>query len=160
MTTPQTFATADDFLAYLRVFYAAPASGDNPDTEMVARTQADMQALQPGAAYTPEQLNMMSVVGEQLKAEVYGSLSPEVAARVHPCIALGVLDTGEANAAIYKSSDGKYAILINTGLMQLLNKFVKIIIAWDDPRLVTYCNLTPAEDLTVAQLREYLPELV
>ena len=84
----------------------------------------------------------------------------DIAARVFPNIALGMLDTGEANDAIYKSQDGKYAILLNTGLMLLLNKFSKLIIAWNDPRLVTYCNRKPAKDLTVTELRGYLPELI
>src|SRR5262245_11468094 len=137
MTMPETFATPDDFLAHLQVIYANSALGGTPDAEFFARTQADIQRLEPESTYTPEQLKGMTIVGERLKAEIYGSLTPDVAARVLPNIALGVLDTGEANAAIYKSPDGKYAILLNNGLLLLLSKFYKLIVAWNDPQLVT-----------------------
>jgi len=160
MTTRQMFDTPSDFLAHLRAVYAKPAIGGIPDHELLGRTQGDLRAPDPQVTYTPEQLRNLSLVGERLKAQVYGSLAPDVAARVLPSIALGVLDTGEANAAIYKSPDGKYAILLNNGLMLLLNKFFKLIIAWESPRAVTYCNRKPAEELTVEELRGYLPELI
>jgi hypothetical protein len=160
MNRHQSFATPDDFLAHLRAVYANPASGDLPDEELLTRTQNDLRALHPQFTYTPDQLKGMTLVGERLKAEVFGSLPFDINARILSNIALGVLDTGEANAAIYKSRDEKYAILLNNGLMLLLNKFFKLIIAWENPALVTYCNRKPADELTSEELHSYLPELV
>ncbi|MBA4020283.1 MAG: hypothetical protein C0483_24240 [Pirellula sp.] len=160
MKTRQSFSTPEDFLSQLQTEYAESALEGAPDSEFMARTQADLNALDNTVTYTAEQLRSMAVVGAQLKEHVYGSLAADMAARIVPNIAVGILDTGEANAAIFKSPDGKYAILLNNGLLLLLNKFVKLMIAWEDPGRVIYCNRKPAEELTVGELREFLPELV
>jgi hypothetical protein len=52
MTTPQAFATPGDFLAHLRSVYGAPILGDSPDSDLLARTQTDIQAMRPGAGTT------------------------------------------------------------------------------------------------------------
>jgi hypothetical protein len=158
--SPLSFATPDQFLEYLRTAYGRPAALGTPDVEMIERTRADLRDANPDAPFTPEGLRDMKLVGERLKSEVYGSLAPDIAARVLPNVVLGVLDTGEANAAIYKSHDAKYAILLNTGLLLLLNKFAKLIVAWQDTSVVAYCNRKPAAELTLDELQSYLPELV
>ena len=54
----------------------------------------------------------------------------------------------------------KYAILISYGLLTLLHKYLKLILASHLPHLVVYCNRKSANDLTSKDLREYASNLI
>jgi hypothetical protein len=55
-------------------------------------------------------------------------------------IPMGVIHTGEFNAIFASSGYGQEAILLSRGLMLLLHKVAKYLIAMVAPNSVTYCN--------------------
>jgi len=73
---------------------------------------------------------------EELKRDIYEIMAPDMRDMVNSNVAIGALDTGESNAIIVKSQDEKFAILINYGLMTLLNKYLKLTCAKANPKLV------------------------
>ena len=103
---------------------------------------------------------MLDLNLKHLITAMYDGLEPEEAQRVRDSIAIGTLEIGMANASIVRSPDRKYAILFHYGLMMLISKSVKSIIAARDPSQVEYCNRMPTEQLTRDIVLQLWSELI
>ncbi|MCK4824349.1 hypothetical protein KA005_51835 [bacterium] len=156
----ESFTSPQEFLEYLKVELAKPIVPGVPDKEFERRTKADFEKHFPEKVQTDEDFVRYKFVVDTLKEEIISSLPMEMIERIVENIAMGALDTGEANAVIIKSLDNKYAILINFGLMTLLNKFFKLTSVLYEPKLITYCNRKPAEELAIDDLQKYIFELI
>ncbi len=141
--------------------YAQPWEGDDHgDTGFRAINEAEQSSLDPETKAKYDKLGWWEFAAERLKTKVYSALPRDIADVIVPRIALGALDTGTINAAIYRSSDRMFAILLNSGLMLLLNKAAKILIAQADPSCVIYCNRTGHSPPSVEDLQGYLPKVI
>jgi hypothetical protein len=73
--------------------------------------------------------------------------------------ALGPLMHPSVNARCFRNRQGVYALVIHHGLMALLHKYTKLVIAAHDPSQVVYCNRKDPRSLTKEDLLEWADEL-
>src|SRR5439155_19801858 len=92
--------------------------------------------------------------------DVLSRLPPQMRAEIDASIAIGGLLSGEMNAGIIRSPDRKYAVLIYSGLVIMLNKLLKIETAMARPGSVVYCNRMPAGAVTEHHLQAFRTELL
>ena len=70
---------------------------------------------------------------------IAGTLSPNAQALLKARVAVGTAELASANAWIIRSADGGvYAILIHRGLLSLMNHYVKLTAAAQDPAAVSF----------------------
>ena len=128
--------TPQDFRLQLQIQMASPI----PDHPFVS---ADFQKL------TEEQLSTAGIQMPDDPLEValnlcveraYSGLSKAECQKVKKVIAFGVAHTGDINAAVYASSAGNYAILLNRGFMVFLNKYLKLSLTQGRPENVLYID--------------------
>jgi hypothetical protein len=74
-------------------------------------------------------------------------------------MAVGELDNMEVNAFCSKSEEGYIAVVINSGLMTLLNKLSKITVAVTQPSAVKYCSRKLKKKRAKAMLQEIQREV-
>lgn len=101
----------------------------------------------------------MGYVVGQLTREAQKGLRAEDKKRVMHEVAIGPLYTGNVNALIMKSLDGKYAILLDSGLLRLIHEALKLSVVRDKPHLVTYSYSTPNVKITSSDIRRMHTEL-
>jgi hypothetical protein len=112
--------------------------------------KSDEDALDDGLAFPLKQL---------LDA-ILGKLPPDKADEIRRKVAFGVADTGSINAAIYRHSDGFFAIMLNRGLMLYLHKAGKIAVGMSEPSAVSYSTKFGKRPHTLEQLQEIYLELL
>lgn len=157
------FNSPEDFLNELKTTSANPLKplpGAEMDKTFFEMTEKDI--LENDAEFYDEIIKhhhgLDLMVGEE-KQQILKALTPELRNKISSNVAIGALNTGEANAIIVRSDCKKFAILVNYGLMVLLNKFLKLTVAKGNPKLVTYCNRKEASELSAEDLQQYLDDL-
>ena len=158
------FNSPEDFLKELKMTFANPLKplpGVEMDKTFFDITEKDILENHP-EFYDDviKHHHGLDLMIDNEKQQILGALTPELRNKISSSVAIGALNTGEANAIIVKSECKKFAILVNYGLMVLLYKFLKLTVAKGNPRLVTYCNRKEESELTPADLQQYLEELI
>lgn len=155
------FTSPQEFIEELKSALANPARFGVGDSGFLKITNKQIRTNFPEAADSIiKQNRAYDVHIEELKNDIFTIMTSDMREVINSNVAIGALDTGEANAIIVKSLDWKFAILINYGLMTLLNKYLKLTCAKANPRLVIYCNRKEANKLSSADLQQYLEELI
>jgi hypothetical protein len=63
-------------------------------------------------------------------------------------VAFGIVEAREINARAYRAKQGAAAVCLNASIPLLLNKLIKLRIAYERPQLVTYYNRSPFRQMT------------
>lgn len=75
------------------------------------------------------------------KEEIYQSLEPELKTLLENHISFGFLATACVNASIYSSETNQfYVIILNSSLISLLTKIIKLDLAIEEPHGIIYCS--------------------
>jgi len=153
------FSSPSDYLEYLQKQYARIYPPGTPDGkfEEITNTQFKEFGLSVSAL---GQFGGYDVVIEDLKNDLFPSLNASDLQRIQSDIAIGLLPTGEANAFIARSPNGKYALVFCSGLMLLLHKYLKLVRAFVTPQEVIHCNRKNPSSLTRDDLSSYIVELL
>jgi len=155
------FSSPQEFLEELKSTLANPARLRIGDSGFLKITNEQIRTNFPEAADSIiKQNRAYDVLIKELRNDIFAIMTSDMRDKINSNVAIGALDTGEANAIIVRSLDWKFAILINYGLMTLLNKYLKLTCAKANPRLVIYCNRKEASKLSSADLQQYLEELI
>ena len=155
----RSFSSPGEYLEYLQGVYekAYPASIQDAEFAQITITQLDEYGL---ALSELGQYGGLRLAVEGLKSDLLQSLGTLDRERVVSDVAIGLLADGQANAFIARSPDGKHAIVLCSGFMLLLHKYLKLIRASVTPANVVYCNRKPASELTKMDLHSYIVDLV
>lgn len=97
----------------------------------------------------------------KLIEEVTPILTPIEAKALEKC-AFGKIYNTKMNAFCAKSKDGydNYCVVINEGLLMLLHKYGKLLIAQSNPKNVLFCNYNNFKKFTRDNYRELANELI
>lgn len=82
-----------------------------------------------------------------LRQRILPVLDEEKVNLINSTIAFGVLDTPILDAMCVKNVNEKYAIVINRGLLDYVNKFMKFSLAFVDSSQVIYCQFVDVADV-------------
>jgi hypothetical protein len=150
---PQTPA---EFLAHVQQTYARLDRDPDPHRELLELTRADLRKLgrdlpDPDAPYAE--------IVAAISADIVAACSELWGTNLSERCAIGPLQHPTVNARCFKSPDGVYALVIHHGLMNLLHKYTKLVIAAHDPPQVVYCNRKEPASLTTGELLEWAEEL-
>lgn len=93
--------------------------------------------------------------------DVLPILTPLEIKSIENC-AFGKIYNTKINAFCAKSKDGfdNYCIVINEGILMLLHKYGKLVIAQKDPKKVTFCNRGDLELFSKDDYAEFASELI
>ncbi len=155
----QSFSSPTEYLAYLQKLYAKTYPPGTADKEFERITSAELNRLNLSHSELGQFGGLHSAV-EELTTELFASLDAQTVGRIAADVAVGILPTGTANAFIARSPNGRYAVLLCSGLMVLLHKYLKLVRAFNAPSDVVHCNRKIASALTKNDLSSYIVELV
>jgi hypothetical protein len=159
MRNVASFSTPGSYLAHLQAVYARSYPTGSVDEAFATITRNQVAEAQLPASIL-SQFEGLRLALSEMTREIHAAMDRDMAQRVAADIAIGVLPSGEAEAFISRSSDGKYAVLFSAGLMLLLHKYLKLVRGFVTPSEVVYCNRKPASDLTKEDLGRYVEELI
>jgi hypothetical protein len=124
--SPQDFAAA--IYATFRTDVPSLSSTDHLDTEWKRIRDTEFQKSRFGKIYSREEAHNYLPLLDEIWKDIIQSIPQKLRVTLQASIALGVLDTGNANASIYWSNLARYyAIFLNLGLIQLLNHYLKLL---------------------------------
>jgi hypothetical protein len=150
---PQTPA---EYLEQVREAYARLDRDPDPDRELLELTRVD---LEKRGLELPDPDEAYGVVVAAISDEIVAACSETWSVDLSERCAIGPLRHPAVNARCFKSPDGVYALVIHHGLMNLLHKYTKLVVAAHDPAQVVYCNRKDPASLTPAELLEWADEL-
>lgn len=153
------YRTPDEFLEHLQESFSCPFQ-TAPHEEFKSVVLEGLSESKVDLPYPEADLYNFKPIVEELREMVLRHAAPGVVRSIREEIAIGSLNTGEANAAIYRSPDKKHAIVLNYGLFLLLGKLSKLFIALNEPESLAYCNRKPAESVTREDIYAYIFELI
>lgn len=153
-------ATAADYLEYIRFVHedplAAIQSAPNPAFQKVFNQQVTEFAKEGLSLDLKGQSPYRRIV-EDLWRDLRAALPEEIWNGMQ--LAVGDLDNMSLNAFCSRSEEGHVAIVINNGLMTLLNKLSKYTIAINQPESIQYCSRKLKKKRTVKMLKEIQQEV-
>jgi hypothetical protein len=117
-----------------------------------------MTSRRLGGPY-PDRANPYGWVVENLTSDVVSHMQSRLSAEVAQSCAIGPLSHPSVNARCFRSKEGRYAIVLHHGLMNLLHKHSKLWVAAVNPSAVTYCNRKAPPSLTSQELIKWAGEL-
>ena len=149
------FANPQEYLHYLKDRYNKPIPGirDNRFDEITKKEWQEYVESATSISKIPKELaSLASNEVETLKDKALDiglslqfkgillSQRAEERKRIERCVAIGSVDTGELNTFIAKGGVNIYCIVLNSGLMMLLHKNSKFVVASSLPQDVIYCD--------------------
>lgn len=155
-------SSPDDFIMYLRFAH------ENPMSEVQSAPNLEFQKIYNEKWSTIHKGKEAEKLGatsahQHIASNLWNSLRaclPESAINyLDAHLSVGALDSISVNAICAKSAEGYFAILLNAGLMTLLNKLSKILSAINDPGSVLYCNRIGSEQITTETLKKWYLEV-
>lgn len=126
----------------------AAIQSDAPNLEFLRIHEEKLRAagqINPEAVASP-----YDYLVRQLWQDLQQALPIRFLDKIGTWFAVGALDNISVNALCVRSSEGFVVLLINAGLMLLLNKLSKLHIAGVVPNSVEYCNRAPRSEITAA----------
>jgi hypothetical protein len=160
MNTSSNFRTPEDFLKHLKSTLATLLPNPHPDPGWQNALEERYAGLPDHSKRALDPMTAGDTLIRSLAADIIQHLQDDVQTRIKSFVAIGGLLSGELNASIIRSPDKKFAILVNSGLIILLNKVLKLETARRYPRAITYCNRKSPSDLTDEDLIGFREELV
>jgi hypothetical protein len=151
-----TAQTPSEFLAHVRALYARIDRDDEPDQQFKKLTDDDLAKrgvtlADPSDGYAI----VVDAIAEDIAAACVEGWSVDLTERC----AIGDLRHLAVNARCFKSPSGVYALVIYHGLMNLMHKYTKLVVAAHDPSQVIYCNRKDPGSLTTEELLDWADEL-
>lgn len=134
------FKTPEEFLYYLKRRYAAPFPPGLRDSRFDAITKSQLE--EHGIKWNPgdNHIDLYDKIASGVFHEVVDCQDHNISFIINERVAVGVLETGLVNAFIAKGGENLYAIVLNSGLMILLNKAIKLWVAGANPGTILYCS--------------------
>lgn len=156
---PAMFSTPTAYLEHLQVLYAREYPSGTPDDAFRRKVDSDLAkfdlSIESMGPFGGLRLALRDVT-----KELFRSMDNEAVDKLSADVAIGVLPTGEANAFIARSPCGKYAVLVCSGLMLLLHKYLKLVRAFVTPEEIVHCNRKSASEVTKSDVDHYIHELI
>jgi uncharacterized protein YjiS (DUF1127 family) len=151
-----TAQTPTEFLARVREAYAQLDRDEEPDRALLELTRRDLEKLGVELAEPGENYGLIvAAIADEIAAACSAVWGCDLTERC----AIGPLRHPAVNARCFKGPGGIYALVIHHGLMNLLHKYTKLIVAAHDPSQVTYCNRKDPASLTSTELLGWAEEL-
>ena len=153
------YSTPSEFVDFLKRTRSQPyAPGDRQeDFDAITKRDLEKQGI-PFEAGSKGIENLEGII-LQLFDEILKAQPAEIQRATEHSIGVGVMETGLVNAFIANGGGGCYAVIVNSGLMILLNKAIKLWVGASREGGITYCNRKPAEELSKSDIHEMLHEL-
>jgi hypothetical protein len=155
------YQTPSDFLHAVQDFLAAqPYPKGESD---VTFTQLNLEEFKQHTSlhkYTPDEIRGGQLLVDGLLDIIKGGLDEESVGKIESSIAFGKALNGEFNALCVRNDDGQYAVLIYEGLMTLMHKYDKFIVASTSPESVTFCNRANLQELKGSDYIAFADELI
>jgi len=131
------FSNPQEFLDHVRVVESKVVPKTNIDQKF---QQIQDEQMKEGGITLPLNTDSYDLIVGNVVKEIVGALPSGQQKRFEKSVAAGCLEHPSVNAQILRSPDDRYAIVLNKGLLILLNKFMKLIAAGREPEAVIYCN--------------------
>jgi energy-converting hydrogenase Eha subunit C len=157
---PPRFSSPEGFLAYIRSVHSSPMAAIQSDTPNLEFLKIHEEKLRAAGQIDREALaSPHDYLVRELWQDLRQVLPAEFLSTIGTKFAVGSLDNISMNALCVRSSEGFVVLLINAGLMTLLNKVSKLLIAQIVPNSVEYCNRSPGSEVTPAVARRWYLEV-
>lgn len=151
----------EDFLKAAQVLLKNnPPIEDERHDEFTRITDEELKQFDEFKGITRQEISESNFVIKNLFKFIEDSMDKEELEHVRNNIAFGRIENSNCNAMCVKSHDGKYAVLIYDGLMNLLHKHGKLLFAAQDPDKVTFCNRGNPKKLNRKQYLQFAKELI
>lgn len=154
-----SYATPAEFVSFIKKARSKPYAPGSRDKEFDAITKKDLEQIgipfEPGS---PGLENLERVIDKMFN-NILEAQPQDVQSKINRAVAAGVLETGLVNAFIARGRDGNHAVIVNSGLMVLLNKAIKLWVGGARNGGIVYCNRMPAADVTADDISQMLTEL-
>jgi len=146
------FANPQEYLQYLKDRYNKPIPGirDNRFDEITKKQWQEYVESAKSISKIPKEVasNEVETLKDKaldisLSLQFKGILLSQRAEErkgIERCVAIGSVDTGELNTFIAKGGVNIYCIVLNSGLMMLLHRNIKFVVASNLPQDVVYCD--------------------
>lgn len=154
------YQTPKDFLRAVQDFLADQPYPKGESDETFTQLNLEEAKQFPSFKQTPDEIRSGQFLIDGFLDMIKGGLDVESVDKIESNIAFGKALHGEFNALCIRSDDKKYAILIYEGLMILMHKYDKLIIASNYPESVTYCNRANPRELKASDYKAYADELI
>lgn len=151
------FSNPQEFLDHVKAMESKviPKTGFDEKFQQIQ----DEQMKESGVALPPNTDPYDLIVGNVMK-EIAETMPLVQRKRLEELVAVGCLEHPYVNAQILRSPDGRYAIVLNKGLLILLNKFMKLIAAAREPKAVIYCNRGNPSQFDCSAYQEIADEIL
>jgi hypothetical protein len=156
-----TYTSPVEFLKVLQEYHKyEPQIEGEGHAEFTRLNELQFKEIQKQNGHSDEYFRESNYLVESLFEMVAASMEADVLKKLRDQIAFGKVINTFCNAICVKSSDGKFAILIYEGLMQLLHKHGKLILASNYPDKVLSCSRGNPKDLKGEDYRLLAEELI
>jgi hypothetical protein len=153
------YSTPSELVDFLKRTRISPYAPGERQGDFDAITKRDLEKhgipFEPGSKGIE---NFESII-LQLFADILSTQPEEIQKSIETSVSVGVMETGLVNAFIANGGGGCYAVIVNSGLMILLNKALKLWVGGARKGGIIYCNRKPAEELSNDNIHEMLHEL-
>ena len=149
----------NSFVELLKEKYESPYAPGIRDDDFDSITQTGLEEHGLPFNIGDPAIDALDKMIKDVFNDIVQSQNPTVSELVLKHIAIGVMQTGDVNAFIAKGGDDVFGIIMNSGLMVLLNKAIKLWVGANDVKNITYCNRKQVELLTTDDVHEMLQEL-
>ena len=160
---PEPFSSPGEFLSYVRTVEFSPENrmqrldlqerqaeilssfAEEKDGSFAGRAAAfsEFWKNHDDVGATPHKPRYSEAI-ENVYATLLSAFPSEVSALIEQRVSVSTAETGLINAAIHASPTKHFfAVVLNSALVELLHKLVKLQIAARNPEAVIYCNRSP-----------------
>lgn len=159
--TQLTYSSPDEFVKDLQNYLKnePPIKGEGHE-EFTRLNEEQFKELEITYGQNPDYFRESNYLVESLFETVASSLNEDDLKSVKEKIAFGKVLNTFCNALCVKSQDNKYAVLIYEGLMLLLHKYGKLILASHFPDKVLSCNRGNVKELKSEDYKAFADELI
>ena len=153
------YNSPSQFLNWIKNKYSNPYPLGKRDHEFDTLTKKKLKEVGIDFPKVSQRIELLNnLISDQFN-DILLSQERIISNKISLHISAGVLETGEVNAFIAKGSKNIYAILMNSGLMTLLNKSIKLWVGSTDLKNIEYCNRKLPNELTYDDIKAMLFEL-
>ena len=139
----QEFSSPADLLSYIQTERYVPVPKSDPNIEFQKIYKEKQQNLkQQGIPVQeiPDGSSAHELIIQNLWQDIKTALPNDSLDWCNQTLAVGLLDNMHVNAACIRGPGGFYAIILHSGLLTLLNKVSKLLLAIANPEAVMYSS--------------------
>lgn len=154
-----SYETPNEFVMFLKEARRQPFSPGVRQSDFDEITKQDLQKHGLAFEYGDKGTENLDRIVLSLFNDIVAAQPEESRTQITSSVGAGVVEAGRVNAFIARGRRSCHAVIVNSGLMVLLNKAIKLWIGGSREGGLVYCNRKPFNEITIVDIQEMLEEL-